>query len=90
MITYVICDIVICCVSIEEETFILDKKTLLCFSTSKTFTGVLFCGTERPCKLSAKTESCIPNKQNRNWSICFQQAKKGQNFIFYCFLLSEK
>ena len=34
MITSVICDIVICCVSIEE-TFILDKKTLLCFSTQK-------------------------------------------------------
>ena len=37
----------------------------------KTFTGVLFCDTEEPCKLWDKTECCFPNKPSKNWSISF-------------------
>ena len=52
----------------------------------KTFTGVLFCDMEGPCKLSAKTEFCFPNQQKKNWSICFQQAKRVQVLEFIAFI----
>ena len=44
----------------------------------KTFPGVFFCGNEGPCQVWAKTESCFPNKPPKNWSICFQRAKRVQ------------
>ena len=53
----------------------------------KTFTGVLFCDTEEPCKLWDKTECCFPNKPSKNWSISFQRAKSVQisySTAFFC------
>ena len=53
----------------------------------KTFTGVLFCDTEEPCKLWDKTECCFPNKPSKNWSISFQRAKRVQisySTAFFC------
>ena len=53
----------------------------------KTFTGVLFCDTEQPCKPWAKTESCFPNQFPKNWSISFQQERRVQIsclIAFFC------
>ena len=53
----------------------------------KIFTGVLFCDTEAPGKLGAKTECCFPNKHPKNLSICSKRAKRIQisDFVsFFC------
>ena len=47
-----------------------------------TFPWVLFCGTEGPWKVWAKTESCFPNQSKKACSICFQWAKAGQLSYF--------
>ena len=52
------------------------------FLQPKTFTGVLFCDTEGPWKVWAKTESCIPNQSKKACSICFQRAKAVQLSYF--------
>ena len=51
----------------------------------KIFTGVLFCDTEAPCKLWAKTECCFPNKHPQNFSICSERAKRIQTSDFISF-----
>ena len=54
----------------------------------KTFTWVSFCDTKRRWKVWAKTESCFPNQPPKNYSICFQEAKRVQisNFIAFFWL----
>lgn len=46
------------------------------YFNQKTFSEVLFCDTEEPCKLWAKTESYFSNQCRKNWSIFFQQTKR--------------
>ena len=53
----------------------------------KTFTGVLLCNTEGPCKVWSKIELCFPNKPPKKCSIYFERAKRVQisNFLaFFC------
>ena len=51
----------------------------------KTFTGVLFCDAEGPCKLSATTESCFPTKHKKNWQFVSsgQKGSKFQNLLLW-------
>ena len=51
----------------------------------KTLTKVLFCDTEGPCKLSAKTESCFPNMLKKNLPFVSTRRKRVQISYFIAF-----
>ena len=69
------------------------KTLLLCFVwkvnylNQTTFTGVLFCDTEEPCKLCAKTEYCSPKKPSKIIDQFLSSDRKVPKFQiwFHCF-----